>query len=162
MFFVIKTTLNSQPTIVGDTCNPCEKTSLLQTAVKSFVVKNFGLNYSEIGVETVDLENIIEPLIDTVKIYKSNNSDTLYVYSRSSTAVPGYIYGQTVSSLFKQIAIFNIVEYTNSNLVCNVPLTFVSTEITGVPLKLRIAPLSNLLSEIQNSTLFKNQKNRHA
>lgn len=161
MFFVIKTLTNKDPIVVGDTANLNEKNSLLKTAAKTFVIKKYGIVYSEIEIETVDLDNLVEPLIDTVKIFKTDRDDTLHVYNRSSITVPGYIYGQSVETTFKKVATFSISEYTNSNLVCNIPLTFISTETTGVPLKMKLAPLSNLLNDIQNSKLFKNQKKKH-
>uniref|UniRef100_A0A6C0LS69 Uncharacterized protein n=1 Tax=viral metagenome TaxID=1070528 RepID=A0A6C0LS69_9ZZZZ len=89
-----------------------------------FVVKNYIKDiYGKLSVENLNiidvhsLDQVAEPLIDCVLIYRVNNDiSKLHVYHRLSKTVSGLMWNSVVST-FKKIAIFELSQYNEINKI---------------------------------------------
>ena len=118
-------------------------------------------------IDILKLEQVNEPLIDTVLIYKlSNDPHCLHVYRRQTKIVLGRLYGSSTIPEFKKVAIFYSSEYTKLKEVLEKksfvpsppPLKMIAVdEIEIVPSEVK-GTVADMLKELVTSPKFLRKK----
>lgn len=167
MYIVIKELVDEKgfkgrPEIVDGTVGTIKEASTLFLHVVKKYIKN------ECGTEIADeskiidiktFEQICEPLIDTILIYRlENDHSTLYLYRRKTKIIPGTIWGQTTISEFRLIQVYTLLEFQKYDVIKNEELDIemipAGPSKILIPKQYTIAPLVNLIAELKTSKHF--------
>lgn len=138
-----------------------EASTLLLHVVKKYIKSECGTeiaNESKI-IDIKTLDQICEPLVDTILIYRlDNDPSTLYLYRRKTKIVPGTIWGQTTISEFRLIQVYTLLEFEKYDVTKSEELTIemipAGPSKILIPKQYTIAPLVNLIAELKTSKHF--------
>jgi len=157
MYYVIKEKIDEK----GNKLVPeiCESASYIAEALFLFInkckydIKNeWGANNDIKVIDINDLSQVVEPLIDSVLVYRIvNHPHTLYVYQRKTRVVKGLVWGETTNTEFKQTYVYHLVEYSKDKED--------SEKSNDIEMKLyrkstSLIDMTNVINEIKTHKLF--------
>jgi hypothetical protein len=169
--------------IVGHAKSISTALTLLEQNTIMFIKDQVGKQISDNAkiIDILNLEQISEPDIDTMLIYRvEQNPHRLYVYQRKtiSVDVPNWTWGTSKKNVtdFKCVSYFELEEYaeiinfTNNSRIINftndsrvvsefemVTINIGKSKIK-IPKQMTIAPMADVLVELKNSPKFKSRR----
>lgn len=173
MYFIKRITVDNDKYLSSEIVDHTSQTistalSLLENNAREHVIDECGKQaHSDAKIIDVHhLNQISEPLVDTMLIYRvGNDSHRLHLYQRKTKIVPGMVYGQNLIPEFKKVKIFELHEYKNLSPAAtqsqNIPvipnIEYVPVGPSGikVPKQMTTAPMCDVISELKNSPKFK-------
>jgi hypothetical protein len=141
-----------------------EAQKLLEKTVKLFVKNEWGreaIDNKKI-IDIQQLEEIVEPVIDCVLLYRLINDPTkIYVYQKKTNITKkfSYYYGTTDTLVpkFCLINIFELEEY--NNLICDTKIETVESQVPKIEISKQVSNQLriNLLNELKQNPRFKHR-----
>lgn len=173
MYIITKVLVDREKYISSGVADHTGKTisvalALLERSAKEFIQTECGKQVSDSAkiIDILSESQVVEPLIDTMVIYRLEaDSQKLQIYQRKTVTAPGYIYGQTIVSEFKKVAIFELIDYSRFNgkeveevKPSEVEMIKIGPAGVEIPKAMTMVPVSNLLEELRMNPRFLNRK----
>ena len=175
MYFIIKINIDDKGLFVSSdmvshtNAGIISAQQLLLKETKAYVAELAGIVVAD-GIKIIDIHSfnqVNEPIIDSVLVYRLElDPHRLHIYQRQSKITSGLIYGKAITTEFRKIKIFELVEYTNlilevgnfeSNTKTKKQIDMVPHGPANikVPKTLTISPMCDLISSLKSSPMFK-------
>lgn len=168
MYFVIKNNIdknghyNSGEIMEHTSSGITVALNLLEQNAIKFVKDECGKQNADKIINIHSLDQVAEPLVDGMLLYRVDNNHNIHVYQRISKPISGYVYGKSVIAEFNRIVIFELIDYDkiNSNTSASTPhineidMIKVGSVNVKIPKSMTLAPICDLLNDLKQSSKF--------